>query len=411
MISKLRAGLFLSLWRKCAAHCRQYGLRATVKKIALKVLRRETTPVMDQGILEFYQFVRVQPVGFPVKAGDCAQNTINWFIPPFGFGSGGHLNIFRFVKMLECDGFECRIIIVGDVQGRTAGELKGLINEWFFPLESQVYIDTATAPAAHISMATSWQTAYYLRDFQATVHRCYFVQDFEPLFYSAGSECAWAENTYRFGFTGITAGGWLKEKLEREYGMQTHAFGFSFDRKLYGLQDLQRKNAGGKKVFFYARPPTQRRAFEMGVMALHKLSELIPEVEVVFAGWDVAGYQIPFKHQNMGTLALEQLPELYRECDAALVLSFTNLSLLPLELMASGVPVVSNRGACVEWLLNDSNSRLCEPTIESISLALYEVLSSTAESDRLRSAGLELAEATDWEREGGKVATVLRSLG
>ena len=35
--------------------------------------------------------------------------------------------------------------------------------------------------------------------------RLYFVQDYEPYFYATSSESMLAENTYRFGFTAITA--------------------------------------------------------------------------------------------------------------------------------------------------------------------------------------------------------------
>ena len=39
--------------------------------------------------------------------------TLNWIIPPFGKGSGGHLNIFRYIKYLEQLGYFNRIYIFG----------------------------------------------------------------------------------------------------------------------------------------------------------------------------------------------------------------------------------------------------------------------------------------------------------
>ena len=49
------------------------------------------------------------------------------------------------------------------------------------------------------------RTAYDVRNFHSTIHKCYFVQDFEPWFYASGSAASFAEETYRFGFVGITA--------------------------------------------------------------------------------------------------------------------------------------------------------------------------------------------------------------
>jgi glycosyltransferase involved in cell wall biosynthesis len=60
-------------------------------------------------------------------------------------------------------------------------------------------------------------------------------------------------------------------------------------------------------------------------------------------GYDVSSYKIPFPYRNLKTLELEQLNELYNQCVAGLVLSFTNMSLLPLELLKSGtIPVVNS---------------------------------------------------------------------
>ena len=56
--------------------------------------------------------------------------------------------------------------------------------------------------------ATGWETAYPVFNDAGDARKCYFVQDFEPLFYPVGSEYVLAENTYRFNFFGITAGKW-----------------------------------------------------------------------------------------------------------------------------------------------------------------------------------------------------------
>jgi glycosyltransferase involved in cell wall biosynthesis len=359
-------------------------------------------------IIDFYDFLRPHSVGSPIGTGSVPRTAVNWVIPPFGFGSGGHLNIFRFVQHLENEGFDCRIVVVGEPRPLSAEQARKQINDWFFKLKGEVYLGIESAPPAHISIATSWSTAYYVRRFQSTVHRCYFVQDFEPYFYAAGAEYAWAEETYRFGFFGITAGTWLKNKLATEFGMRTEAFGFSFDRHLYAPRP--RLEPGTRRIFFYARPPTQRRAFEMGMLVLDEVSRRLPSVKVVFAGWDVSSYHIPFDHLNAGTLSPDELPDLYSQCDVALVLSFTNVSLLPLELMACGTPVVSNRAPCTEWLLHDDNTRLAAPTVQALADALCAVLEDRAEADRLRQGGFATAAASDWQLEARKVANILRQL-
>src|SRR5690606_37442928 len=64
-------------------------------------------------------------------------------------------------------------------------------------------------PDVDAIFATAWETAYPVFVDPSTARRLYFVQDFEPTFYATGSNSVLAENTYRFGFHGITAGRWL----------------------------------------------------------------------------------------------------------------------------------------------------------------------------------------------------------
>lgn len=360
-------------------------------------------------IIEPYEFVLCKSFGQSGLAESAAGNTINWFIPKIGKGSGGHLNIFRFVKGLEERGFECRLIIVGDLLPQSSTTVKKNIRDWFFLLNAEVFIGTGDSiPPANISIATSWQTAYAVKAFQSTRTRCYFVQDFEPWFYPAGTDSLLAENTYHFGFYGITAGDWLAAKLKSEYHMQTSALGFSYDRELYSPAASRAERT--KRVFFYARPPTARRAFELGLLVLREVCRRVPDAEVVMAGWDVSNYEIPFPCRHAGLMELNELNDLYHQCDVALVLSCSNLSLLPVELMAAGVPVVSNSAPYTQWLLNADNSLLAPPDVESLASAVIEVLENPTRAAQLSRAGVEFAQSTCWEKEADKLAGYLSKL-
>jgi glycosyltransferase involved in cell wall biosynthesis len=398
--------------RTAARFGRNHGAKALLVLALSKVTRRTlgTTlvPIQKISIIDFYAFTQKHPIGRTLESGTMPRNTVNWVVPPISPNSGGHLNIFRFMYYLEKDGFDCRMIVAGEPVPSTVDQVRTLVEGFRFPLRAAIYVGMETAPPAHVTIATSWPTAYYVRNFAATIHRCYFVQDFEPYFYASGSEYALAEATYRFGFVGITAGTWLKHKLHAEYGMRTEAFSFGFDRDLY--RPLPRREPDIRRVFFYARPPTPRRAFESGILVLHEVTRRLPDVKVVFAGWDISNYHIPFEHLNAGALNLAELPDLYSQCDVALVLSFSNVSLLPLEMMACGTPVVSNRAPYTEWLLHEDNARLAEPTVDALADALCAVLENPAERQRLRDGGLRTTAASDWGREAKKVGEILRAI-
>jgi len=274
-------------------------------------------------------------------------------------------------------------------------EAREEIRRHFFPLRSQVLLGLDELPACEFAVATGWDTAYAVRAFSGAQHKLYFVQDYEPHFYPVGSESVLAENTYRFGFFGITAGHWLANKLAREYGMSTHPVGFGVELDRY--RRLPRREPEIRRVFFYARPPTPRRAFEIGLLVLNAVWERLPDVQFVLAGWDTAGYHIPFPHLACGTVALDDLPDLYSQCDAALVLSLTNASLLPLELMASGCAVVSNRGANVEWLLNDDVVVLAESSPERLADAVCTLLQDNERRHALSQRAEVFARSQTWE--------------
>ena len=191
-----------------------------------------------------------------------------------------------------------------------------------------------------VMFATGWETAYPVFNMSIPAHKMYFVQDFEPLFYGTGSKSVLAENTYRFGFYGVTAGRWLTQKVA-EYGMPADYFDFGADLDIYRPVSTVQKQP---QVCFYARPVTERRAFEIGVLALARFHQEHPDYRIVFFGWDVSDYDIPFPYENRGIVNPNELAEIYHASQACLVLSLTNASLLPLELLAAGCVPVMNDG-------------------------------------------------------------------
>ena len=249
-------------------------------------------------------------------------------------------------------------------------------------------------------IATSWFTAYVVDKFDNALTKFYFVQDFEPYFYPVGAEYCFAENTYKMGFRGITAGGWLAQKLHDEYGMETMGFHFSYERELY---QPRKKKDQVKRVFYYARPYTERRAFELGILALEQLAKKVPELEVVFAGQKLVGYEFGFRYTDMGILKLEQLCDVYSQCDMCLVLSMTNLSLLPMEIMASGSVVVSNKGVNNEWLLNESNAIMVDSTPDAIANEMAYYFEHPELLEEKRNNGFACVEQFTWKDEICKV--------
>ena len=357
-------------------------------------------------IFESYSFLKYNPFG-TTKNLRLDRKTLNWVIPDFGMGSGGHLNIFNMIKLLENRGYTCRLIIDGGTSFFNTKEAIDSIHKNFYKINGPVFLGHESMPPAWGTFATSWETAYTVRNFQSTKQKFYFVQDFEPYFYPRGSDYFFSEQTYNFGFHCITVGDWLANKLINKYNVKVHSCFYSYNKERYFPR--KRFDSEKKRVLFYSRPVTPRRGFELGLLAIKELVLQIPDVEIVFAGWDSSNYFIDFPYKDLGTLHHDELPDLYSQCDAALVLSLTDLSMLPIELMACGCPVVSNRGENVEWFLNEDVAILSDPNPESLGASLVKILSDDKERLELRQRALNYVNSTDWEKEVDGVIRFIES--
>lgn len=321
-----------------------------------------------------------------------------WFIPDFGAGSGGHLNIFRFMRGLEKLGMRLGVVIVGEHRHANRVQAKARIVEYFGTIEAAVCFGDDVLPHARGVVATSWITAHVAKHYPVSdAARFYFVQDYEPLFYPSGFESTAAAATYELGFQPICAGSWIADVLEERHGVRALGhFGFSYDHDTYWPKP---KRDDIKRVFFYARPPTARRGFELGLLALDLVGRMRPDVHFIFAGWDMSDYRFDHVHLNAGVLPTSSLPDLYSQCDVALILSFTNMSLLPYEVMACGCAVVTNDDACATWGLERDMAMFAKATPEALAEAIVALLDDPEKRGRLTDAASTFVSGTSWERE------------
>jgi O-antigen biosynthesis protein len=342
----------------------------------------------------------------PIDTRVSEERSINWYIPDFGPSSGGHLNIVRFAALLRDRGFESRFVLVGPTQLANAQQVSRALSGFGFGTFT-CFVGAKTAIPARIHLATGWQTVSALPA-PSELYGCgYFVQDFEPDFYPAGNNRSMASNTYRSDLPAFTAGSWVADRLA-EFGVPCEFFGFSADTDLYFPR--KRKNDGIVRILFYARPPTERRCFEVGILALQELHRRHPEYDFILVGWDVPSSHTSFPFLNAGMLAIPELPELYSSVDVALVLSATNASLLPLEIMACGTTVVSNSGPNVEWLLDESVAFLAPLDPESLADEIERAVRNEAERRRRSEEGLKRIREFSWETQADKFAEWLRKL-
>jgi glycosyltransferase involved in cell wall biosynthesis len=162
-------------------------------------------------------------------------------------------------------------------------------------------------------------------------------------------------------------------------------------------------NTGARpEIFFYARPTTERRGFELGLMALDLVHRARPDLVINLVGEDVCHVNIPFPHRNLRGLQVGDLNEVYNRCAAGLVLSFTNMSLLPLELLAAGVIPVVNDGDNNRLVSDNPNISFAPASPSALARAL---LAAVDTADPV-AASASVAGA-DWDASGKRFVSVL----
>ncbi len=352
--------------------------------------------------------------------GKLAIQTITWYMPHFEHTDyGGIHTILRFAAgFAERHGVGNTFVVLGGSNAPSPADYAARVRAAFPALsESHIVVrqakgDLASLPASDACMATHWTTAYAaLRDNQ-TKRKCYLIQDFEPLFFPAGSISAQVEATYRFGFYGIANTHTLQRIYCQEYDGQGTCFQPCVDTDLFHpASDRNPPHSGQPQtVFFYGRPDNPRNGFELGITALRKLKQhLGARVRIVAAGqrWAPADYGLAGIVENLGLLSYQETAELYRDCDVGLAMMFTrHPSYLPLEFMASGCLVVSNPNSATAWLLRDrENCLLALPSASCLADALAQALQDHELRRRVTANALAMirGEYADWDAQAEHV--------
>ena len=370
---------------------------------ALKKLEIQKTDLVrmikDQARVDYYEW---KYPNFPTN--DKVKRFI-WFVPDWlNVWGGGHYTLFRFANHFsnQEEGIQNIIFIYNDSGRRAISEIEKDLKSAVQNCKLKVITNPELLPSCEAAFATTWQSAYDVSAFPHAKKKFYFMQDYESLFYAYGTESMQAINSYKMGFIGITGGTWLRQTFE-SYGGKAQNYVFSTDKDIFYPSNKGKVRDRVLKIFFYGRPSTERRCFSLGINVLEKISKKYPDIEIVIAGLQIEEGLLPFKATLLGNLTLKETGELYRSCDVGIAFSGTNLSYLPVELMASGCPVLTNNGLQTEWYCNSENSILVDPVAKAVLEGFDNLYNSKELRQKIVDKGLEKSAQTSWEKEMGKI--------
>jgi hypothetical protein len=348
---------------------RRDGARGLAQRAARVAYRRVGAADLEDP-LDFDNITDSYGLKLPVPDHRPARGTpltVGWICTPPAPGSGGHTTLLRMVEGTEAAGHRCVLYLYDRYAGEPARHERVIRRSW--PgVKAQVRSVADGLDPIDAYVASGWETAHVLASSRVPTRRLYFVQDFEPFFYPLGSRHVLAEDTYRFGFRCITVGRMLADMLADRYGVSASVAEFGCDTSVYRLTNTGTRSG----VVFYARRETARRGYELGVLALREFHRRHPEHEIHLFG-DPA-VRPPFPATNHGVLTPRALAELYNRCAAGLALSFTNLSLVPDEMLACGLRPVLAESPYARASLSNPHVAWAFPTPHGLAEALSEAV-------------------------------------
>lgn len=264
---------------------------------------------------------------------------IVWVLDGLPAFSGGHRNILRVANTKRSDSQQ-QILVLNS--SASSSQLKSRVEELYGHLDIDITSNKEAALDADVMVATHHLTVDFVnKNSNKLAKQAYFVQDLEALFYPVGDEYLSALETLTLeNLQIICSGPWIAEKISELFKRKVEYFNFPIDKSIYF--DIQSESPVRDGVLFFIKPESSRRLSKLTARVIERLQEIAPGVKVTVFGGDIHGLvRDSDRVANLGKPAtLSELADVYRAAKVGVVFSSTNPSLIPYEMMASGLVVV-----------------------------------------------------------------------
>ena len=334
-------------------------------KIARKFSRFAFWSHKDIALKSFlYNYILNKAENISIQADDCY---VTWVVPEYGPSSGGHRTIFRHISGLKKLGISSRLLILETNNFFSAEQAQKNLPSDIDLSGLQIEIAREKSVLSSTIIVTSWHTAYWARSIaeKQSCRAFYFIQDHESLFYSSGSLSTLAQATYEMPYKHIYASSWLAKKVPGNSSTLTNKCIVNLGVDIHEFwadetitKDREKRLLENEilEIGIYYRPVTPRRMEEHAYLLLEYFSRSRINMRLHFFGWDWSKHEWPSEsqwHKSHGVLKHAEISKLLDRLDCCILLGSTNVSLMPLETMAAGLPTFVNEGENNSCLLED----------------------------------------------------------
>lgn len=266
-----------------------------------------------------------------------------------------------------------------------------------------------------VVIASSWDTVHYVKKFCS--YRMYFVQDFEPYFYPFGDKFLMAKKTYEQGLHMVSLGSWNKKEIEKHCEPVSVIDCVEFPCELteyphvvrdYAAYAEKKKLVMAVYLKYYGKRLPSIIQYMLGKVkdALEQRDGITLDIRY----FGEAKSFIPKNGVNVGMLSKEELNRLYAEADFGMVASLSNISLIPYEMLATGLPLIEFEDGTFKDFFPENCALLTSLSWKDLYLQIKDCLDEPVRLQMYDANASAYLETLSWEKTGKQFYDILTGL-
>lgn len=325
---------------------------------------------------------------------------------------GGQTSILRLGTKLTELGYEVSYVVyknqsIAEMQDCASSNLKGYkgtmhTNKELKTLKQDVVI------------ASSWDTVSFAKKMNG--YTMYFLQDFEPYFFPFGELFLLALKTYEQGLHMVSLGSWNKEMVEKNCKVISplDTVDFPYERSEYPEVVRDYQGYSSKKEFLvavYLKYYGKRLPCIIQYMLKQVKEEFLKDgitLNIKYYGEDKSFSTIA--GENLGMLSKKQLFELYKKADFGMVASMSNVSLVPYEMLATGLPLIEFEDGTFPYFFPENSAILTSISYKDLYHKMKEAILNPSILEEMHMNSKKHLETLSWDKTAKQFSDILEKL-
>ncbi|MGB8453990.1 MAG: hypothetical protein WCD89_16890 [Anaerocolumna sp.] len=310
--------------------------------------------------------------------------------------SGCQVGYIVYKPQTKSDMQECASCNLSNYQGEL------YTNKYIYKLNSDIVI------------ASSWDTVSFVKKMKG--YKMYFLQDYEPYFYSFGELFLMAGKTYEQGLHMVSLGPWNKEMVEKNCKVISplDTIEFPYESREYPSCRRNYASYSGKKDFTLAvyLKYSGKRLPCISQYLLRQVKEEFKKdgisLHLKYFGEDKSFHCDA--GENLGMLSKKELLALYKRADFGMVASMSNISLVPYEMLATGLPLIEFVDGTFPYFFPENSAILTSLSYMDLYNKIKEVIMKPQLLEEMHHTAESYLESLSWQKSAKQFSDIVNGL-